>query len=630
MRNCWKLILSSALLFGQYFNCFAQLEAADYRSEAYYMFPIKPGTQNTLAGTMGELRSTHFHTGIDIRTEGRTGLPVHAAAMGYISRVAVSTSGYGNALYVTHPNGHTTVYAHLEKFEGPIAEYVLKEQYRLKTFELDQSLYQGKFIVQKGDTIAWSGNSGSSGGPHLHFDIRDEKQQPLNPLSYGFDEVLDRTPPIAEKIIARTLNEKSRVGGVFGQEEYRLRRIGNNYKLDRPIQAIGEIGLMLDAHDKLDYSRFRCGINTMIMEVNGTSTYEYRIKKFSFGEQKNIYKHMSYEDLYKSGERWHKLYVDDGNELRFYSSNKNNGKLYVKEGDQLTVKITMIDTYGNRSHVDLSIEGKLSKPLSNQWVSGINTDIQENIMIISSPKSFDDNLSLNGVPLLPSYITASSKVYLYDLRKDLPKLMDVGGEFIPLSFKETIAPNKSYTYYSDEVDVYFQREALFDTLYFESNYISDSIAKNEVWTVGRTTVPLRKSIKVELKTDKDYDRNFSAAYFLDGKTPYYEGGNWEKNQISFWTRKFGDFTILTDSIAPYIRQVRVNSNDLMFKISDNLSGIKDFNCYVNDEWVLMHYDYKRALIWSEKLNKNKPFNGIVKLIVRDNMNNETILETKIY
>ncbi|MEQ8926060.1 MAG: M23 family metallopeptidase, partial [Fulvivirga sp.] len=544
-------------------------------------------------------------------------------------RVAVSTSGYGNALYVTHPNGHTTVYAHLEKFEGPIAEYVLKEQYRLKTFELDQSLYQGKFIVQKGDTIAWSGNSGSSGGPHLHFDIRDEKQQPLNPLSYGFDEVLDRTPPVAEKIIARTLNEKARVSGVFGQEEYRLRRIGNNYKLDRPIQAVGEIGLMLDAYDKLDYSRFRCGINTVIVEVNGTSTYEYRIKKFSFGEQKNIYKHMSYEDLYKSGERWHKLYVDDGNELRFYNSNKNNGKLIVKEGDQFNVKITMIDTYGNRSYVDLSIEGKISKPLNHQWVSGLNTELQENIMIISYPKNYDNNLSLNGVSLLPSYVTASSKVYLHDLRKDLPKLLDVNGQFITLPFKETISPNIAYTYYSAEADIFFQQAALFDTLYFESDYKTDSVTNQEIWTVGRGTVPLRKSIKIELKPTKDYDRKFSAAYFLDGKNPYYEGGTWEKNQISFWTRKFGDYTILTDSIAPSIRQVRVNSNDLMFKISDNLSGLKEFNCYVNGEWVLMHYDYKRALIWSEKLDKNKPFSGVVKLIVRDNMNNESIFETKI-
>ncbi|MEM9858152.1 MAG: M23 family metallopeptidase, partial [Bacteroidota bacterium] len=214
----------------------------------YYLFPINPGVQNTLAGTMGELRSSHFHSGIDIRTGGRTGLAVHAAAGGYISRAAVSPTGYGNALYIQHPNGETTVYAHLEKFEGPVADYVRKEQYRRKRFKVNLYFRKDQFKINRGDTIAWSGNSGSSGGPHLHFDIRDKNQRPLNPLKYEFEEVVDRTPPVASILAVKTMDIDSRVAGEFGRKKYALKRVGNNYVINEPIYAVGNLGFELLAH----------------------------------------------------------------------------------------------------------------------------------------------------------------------------------------------------------------------------------------------------------------------------------------------------------------------------------------------------------------------------------------------
>ena len=142
----------------------------------YFIFPINPGVRNTLAGTMGELRSTHFHTGIDIRTGGQQGLSVLSAAEGYISRIKVSGSGYGNTIYVLHPNGKTTVYAHLKSFRADIEKYVKDAQYKKESFEVNLFPKANQFVLVKGDTLALSGNSGSSGGPHLHFDIRDENQ----------------------------------------------------------------------------------------------------------------------------------------------------------------------------------------------------------------------------------------------------------------------------------------------------------------------------------------------------------------------------------------------------------------------------------------------------------------------
>jgi murein DD-endopeptidase MepM/ murein hydrolase activator NlpD len=157
-----------------------------------YIFPINPGIQNTLAGTMGELRRTHFHSGLDIRTNNTIGLPVRAAQSGYISKAAKSPYSYGNVLYVTHPNGHTTLYAHLDRFSGKIAEYIRAEQYRTQQSQIELHFAPGQLPVAQGDTIALSGNTGSSSGPHLHFDIRDVNMDAINPLHYGFDEIRDK------------------------------------------------------------------------------------------------------------------------------------------------------------------------------------------------------------------------------------------------------------------------------------------------------------------------------------------------------------------------------------------------------------------------------------------------------
>ena len=139
-----------------------------------YLFPVNPGQPNFLAGTMGELRSTHFHAGIDIRTNSSVGVPIRATQNGYISKVIVGSYGYGHALLLQHPDGNTSLYGHLDQFKGAIADFVLNEQYRRKSFDIDINLEPNQFPINKGDTIALSGNTGGSSGPHLHFEIRNE------------------------------------------------------------------------------------------------------------------------------------------------------------------------------------------------------------------------------------------------------------------------------------------------------------------------------------------------------------------------------------------------------------------------------------------------------------------------
>ena len=140
-----------------------------------------------LAGNFGELRSNHFHTGIDIKTQGKTGLPVYAPADGVVSRIKISPWGFGTALYIDHPNGYTTVYGHLSRLRDDLAKYARNIQYQDQSFDIDITVPGGKFQFKQGELIAYSGNSGSSGGPHLHFEIRDSKtQNPINPQLFNF------------------------------------------------------------------------------------------------------------------------------------------------------------------------------------------------------------------------------------------------------------------------------------------------------------------------------------------------------------------------------------------------------------------------------------------------------------
>jgi len=621
------------LIFG-FSNVNAQLAEPSALGESYYLFPIKPGVKNTLAGTMGELRSNHFHTGIDIRTEGRTGLAVHSSADGYIMRAVMSTSGYGNALYVKHPNGTITVYAHLEKFKGEIAEYVLNQQYAKKSFEVNLILPKNKFPVKRGEVIALSGNSGSSGGPHLHYDIRDENNNPINPLNYGFSEIIDRTPPVAKNISIKTLDKYSRVNHQFGKKEVELLRVGNNYKINEPIEVYGKIGLELYGYDKLDYSRFRCGIRDIEVYVNGELTFEQSINKLSFARQRNILVHMNYAELLNSGMRYHKLYVDDGNQLDFYNA-KNKGILNISVDSTFDVKIKMTDSYNNESFVEFKLKGVTPEYKINGSPTISKTPaLIDNTLVLSKP--IDTNNSLNifipeqkSIPA--AYVMNNEQaIYLWDMKNGLPYNAKLGAESEVFNYNDMIAPGRSYNYYSEHININFSSKALFDTLYMQSDYYFDSTYHREVFAIGDTDFPLNKYVKVTLKPELKYSDTIPYQVYALGNNGriYHKGGEWVDDKIVFYTRDFGRYTIAADSTPPTIRPVKTNQSDLMFKITDDLSGIDHFECKVNGEWVLMHYDYKRSLIWSEKLY-DKPFTGEVLVKVKDNAGNETIYNSNL-
>ncbi len=590
---------------------------------------------------MGELRSNHFHSGIDIRTNNTIGLPVLASKSGYISRVAVSPSGYGNALYVAHPDGNTTVYAHLDRFRGPIVDYVLNEHYRRKASRLSLFFRPGQFPVHQGDTIAFSGNSGSSGGPHLHFDIRDSNNLALNPLLVeAFPEIVDNLPPAVEKIALRTLDINSRINDRFGRFEFYAKRIGNNYVFSAPILATGNIGVEILAKDKLaPGSRFHGGVNYIEMKVDSQTVFNQSIEKINFGTTRSIFTLMDFKTLRTNGARFYKLYLDDGNKLNFYDRSPGDGKIRVKPGDDAQVVITMKDTYGNRSNVSFVLR---PSPLSDEAMflaslrEDVAFDIEENVLVVSAKPCGEGGTTAmvyrNGEAYSrgPDYGNENQLVFLFDLRKEIPDSILVCDNTVFPGVEATVPSGNEYTYYSDLIDIKFPSGALYDTAYLHLSRRMNEEGHG-VYTIGAETTPLDRSIQIAMRPSgiSGWKDNM-AVYCVNGGGQSFLGGKWENGRIHFNTRELGEFMILEDTLAPAIRPVAVNGTGARFRIGDGLSGIDSFEASIDGRWLLMLYDPKTATIWSERLDNAQSLKGELKLVVTDRAGNTSTFTQQIH
>ncbi len=646
MKNYWNLRLSEfVLLFFAVTPSLAQAQFSKpeekFPAEETYLYPVYPGQPGSLAGTMGELRTTHFHSGIDIRTNNMIGLPVRASKSGYISRITTSGVGYGNVIYIKHPDGNTTLYAHLDKFNGKIGQFILEEQYRKKSGEIDIFFQPSQFTVTRGDTIGLSGNTGSSGGPHLHFDIRDSRNFALDPLKVaGFPELSDNFPPAAEKIALRTLDMNSRINDRFGRFEFYAQRVGDNYVIANPILASGNIGVEVIAKDKLAFkSPFYGGVNHIEMLVDSQLVFKQTIDKVNIAETRSIYTLMDFRTMRTRGTRFYKLYIDDGNKLKFYEQSPGSGKIKVNPSKQSSVKIKLQDSNGNASFVSFSLKPNTPPkevPTLETFTAQIASDIAENILIVTAKPCADSGnkarVYRNGISteVEPNYYNVNQAVYLIDLRRTIPDSIMVCNKWLRPSIKAAIPSRSEYKFYSDMMDITFPRESIYDTVYLNTSY-STTPAGREIFTIGSRTIPLNKTISVSLKTQKKYSREPNVSvYRLAGKGYTYIGGEWINERVNFNTREFGDFTILQDTVPPTIKQVFVNGTTARFKIKDNLSGIAYYEGIVNGEWILMHYDNKNGIIWSENLNKKIPMKGLFELTVTDNAGNKATFKQKIF
>ena len=603
-----------------------------------FLFPIKPGERNYLSGTMGEIRSNHFHGGLDIKTDQREGLPVYAAADGYISRVKQSTYGYGNIVYITHPtNGLVTTYAHLREFANPMADFILKKQYEKKTFELELFPEPDKFPVKRGDIIGYSGNTGGSGGPHLHFEIRDEKDRLYNPLKYKFSEILDTTPPDIYTIGITPLNIHGRVNNEFERKEYRTIKKGNNYVLADTVYAHGLLGLELQTIDRLDGAANKNGTQEVTLFVNGKPYYYHYIDQVPFELSRQVSQHINYYQYKRTGRTFQKAFVDNGNDLPLYKTNGRQGRVTINADSTYQIKLVARDSYDNATTLSFVIKGK--KPTFTQTMSkavkapALDYEIVGNILKVnaadtsSTPQNIELYKDGKMMILVPSYVKNSNVVGLYDLRGGTPDSIRFCGIASGLGVEQVVPPAVDHTFTNKFAKVQFNSNSLYDTLFFRTNLEGD------VYTFGDYFTPLHQAIQVTVtppNASDIKDKSKAAVYFLGtGRGRGYTGGKWEGNTITFTTKNMGKFKVMEDVRPPSIRLVSKSPTQIRFKISDDLSGISSFNAYVNGEWLLMKYEHKEALIYSEKLDKSVPLSGEVVLKVKDMAGNEATYTTKI-
>jgi hypothetical protein len=347
-----------------FFNTFLSFSQEKYPKD-YFRNPL--GIPTVLAGTFGELRSNHFHSGIDIKTQGKEGLKIYAAAEGYVSRIKVAQYGFGKAIYITHPNGFTTVYAHLSKYADKIQEYVKSIQYKKEDYQTGNLFFkEDKFPIKKGEIIAFSGDTGSSGGPHLHYEIRNTKTENiLNPLFFGLKPE-DTKPPIFQSLKVYPLNNTSRINNQNKSFILPLKNIAKGkYSVDR-ISASGSIGFGASVFDRLNEAPNKNGIYSLEMLVNGKRFYHHDVETFSFSESKFINLHIDYPHYKKYKRKYQKTYKETANKLSTYEKLINNGKINIKNGLSYTIEIIAKDYKGNTSSLKIPIIGKESNSLFTQ------------------------------------------------------------------------------------------------------------------------------------------------------------------------------------------------------------------------------------------------------------------------
>ncbi len=532
-----------------------------------------------LNGSFGELRSNHFHGGIDIRTNGTTGIPVYSIADGYVSRVSVSSSGYGNALYITHPSGYTSVYAHLDKFSKEIAEWVKNQQYSEEEFEVNLFPGWGRLSVNKGEEIARSGNSGSSGGPHLHFEIREtDSEHPTNPLFYGF-KINDKSKPVVSNLYVYPLSDKSHVQKSFKKQRFELVFFNGAYrpKGQATISGWNKLGFGIDAVDYLDGNWSKCGIYKMELFVDSLLINSFEMDELDFGKMRYLNSHIDYEEFIRSGKKIHKTFIDQGNKLGIYKKTKNRGIFDFDDGKKHDVLIVISDVAGNSTKIIFNV-------LSTEE--------------IAEPKE------------------EYTKLFEYD---------------------------SDNSFENEEVQLDIPEGALFSDLKFNYKKLSAiAKSYSAIHRLQNRYTPLYRSVDIKIKPvslpERLQDKALLAIVDVTKGSFSSVGGEYSFGWVKASTKTFGDFCVVVDTVAPSITPLSIKDKktlmepgQIRFKIKDNLSGIKKYAGFIDDKWVLFEYDEKSAVIkyrFDEHISKGKQHK--IRLLIDDHKRNQNVYEASFY
>ncbi len=525
-----------------------------------------------LAGTFGELRSNHFHSGIDIKTQQRQGLPVYAIGDGTVTRIKVALWGYGKVLYVAHPNGYTSVYGHLQKFSPKIEEYIKKIQYNKKSYEVEAFPEYGEIKLEKGEIIAYSGNTGGSSGPHLHFEIRSSiSEKPTNPLLYGL-EVRDATNPTLLGLYGYPLSENAQLNQSATKTQINFTKQKDGSFLADKVTALGTIGFGFVGFDRQDLAANKNGVYSVRQLVNGQVYTEYDFESFSFAETRYINTLIDYDHFGKYRQRIQKCFKSPGNHLSIYNTLVNDGKIKVNEGLSYTVEILIYDLEGNLTKLVIPVEGKKQTLKIKD-----ETPKTENYIIAKRPNNFDLGIA---------------KVYF-----------------------------PANTFYEN---FYMDLKEGTDTVMIHNNRVPAHKNFTLTFDVTKYTAKERKQLFIA-RLDKDLKPSYTSTYkrgnTFSTRTRYLGTYTLAKDTIAP--------TIRTKNFKN--KQWLTNYKYLSLLISDDLSGIDTYSATLNGEWILMEYEPKtRTLTYNfdDKILDKKQC--LLKVNVKDNVGNSTTYEVTFF
>ena len=514
-----------------------------------------------LSGTFGELRPNHFHSGLDIRTNNVVGLPVYASADGIIIRIKVSTFGYGNALYIAHPNGYTTVYGHLQKFNDKIEAYVKEQQYKQKSFEVE--LYPSTLKVTQSEIIALSGNSGGSGGPHLHFEFRDTATEKIiNPMAFGMNKLIkDEMNPVISSLMVYPENDSTSVNKSRNPVSLSLQKQVDGTFLASKVLASGKIGFALNSYDLSTNSYNKNGIYKVATFINGSPNFKYEFDTFAFDESKHINYFIDFYRYKKLKQRFQKLFIKESYPLSLVSGNTKNGFLDIKPNVNYTYKIEVFDFHGNKT-------------------------------IVNVPISFEKEVNPVSVVAKGKYFVKTKSDYNFEFEKTaiyIPVNALYENAYLNISEKEGV------------LDVENNFEAIQNgvTVTLDMSHLSEEEQK-------KAFVGTISGLKLE------YNSSFRKANKVSSKVK------------TFAKYKVGFDTVAPRIYNPnFIEGSNISKlSTLSVSISDALSGIESYNAYLNGEWILMEYDYKtKKLVHNLKDGKVISGKNDIKIVVTDKLEN---------
>ncbi len=546
-----------------------QVNSQNYNKN-YFRSPLNIPIR--LAGNFGEIRANHFHSGIDIKVPF-VGVQIYAPADGYVSRIRKSADGYGNALYITHPNGLMTVYGHMQKFNKQFEKYAKDIQYKENSFEFTKYPDSTELKVKKGEIIGYAGNTGRSYGPHVHFEVREaDKDVPINPCYFNF-VIKDNIKPKFFKLMAYALDEDGKINGSFKKQKFKVYKKGSNYFINKTINYSGKIGFSINANDYLNATRNTQGIYSVKLFLDDSLIYEHHLFRIPFEDTRYINSFIDFEERKTTNQKFQKCFIEPGNKLDIYKFGKEAG--IINEIENHKIKIEIADIYGNKSNLFFKIKGEkliikkhnykkmfyynkdnfLEKENFRAYITKgtLYKDIEQTYEVFPKKKDLYSNIYM-----LNSYkIPAHKKIHIAISTKQLPKNL-VNKALIVL-----IDKNGNYKSLG-------------------GSYIDDFLA------VGTKQFG-KFAIAVDNIPPQIIEENF----------------NEEK-----------DFT---------------SKKKISFKIKDNLSGIGKYSAKIDKKIIIFEYDKKNDRIsyaFDNHIDYNKKH--VLKIILFDKKNNQTIYKTTFF